>query len=119
VEIRVGWATEFGREKFDVSMDEADLRRVLNNAGIDPEAAVLMSSSEVFDLLEREARMFADFESVRYITDGVQHAKVLERVRALQAAQTAFLERLKVNFTPDGGSGYDTTDEALTSQPIA
>ena len=65
MDIRVGWATDFGKEKFDVSMDGTDLLRIIGEVGLEPGDDALLSSSEVFSLLETTARWHAITEQRR------------------------------------------------------
>lgn len=65
MEVRVGWNTEMGRTKFDVTVDETDLKRLLLEEGIDADPAAL-TTAEAFKLLEGEARRYSIFASVEY-----------------------------------------------------
>lgn len=68
MEIRFGWATQYGAQKFDVSLDETDLARLLNDAGITPSYIKQVNEGECFRILEASARAFGLTEAVRYAT---------------------------------------------------
>jgi hypothetical protein len=59
--IKTGWQNDFGKQKFDVELNETDLARILAEAGISPDAG--LTSLEAFRLLLLEAEYFS--ESVR------------------------------------------------------
>jgi hypothetical protein len=98
MEIRHGWATEYGKDKFDVSVDETDLERLCNEYGIAPAFQSQLTSEMVFTLLDTLARYLSLREAVRMTGDdaGAKHAAVtraqqgknvhLEVVRRVKAA---------------------------------
>jgi hypothetical protein len=59
--VKTGWQNDFGKQKFDVELNEIDLARIITDAGIPPDAA--LASLEAFRLLMLEAEYFS--ESVR------------------------------------------------------
>jgi hypothetical protein len=60
--VKVGWNTEFGRDKFDVYVDEDDLRRILHDNGLDVEKALeKINSPQAFEILKREAQMLSEY----------------------------------------------------------
>jgi hypothetical protein len=59
--VKTGWQNDFGKQKFDVELNEIDLARLITDAGIAPDAA--LTSLEAFRLLMLEAEYFS--ESVR------------------------------------------------------
>jgi len=59
--VKTGWQNDFGKQKFDVELNEIDLARILADAGIPPDAA--LTSLEAFRLMLTEAERFS--ESVR------------------------------------------------------
>ena len=89
MEVRVGWNTEMGRTKFDVTVDELDLRRILQEGGIADDPADL-TTAEVFRLLEGEARRYSVFASVEYAVMPKEQA-----VPQLQAAQELRVKRIE------------------------
>jgi hypothetical protein len=54
--VKVGFNTDFGKDKFDVGLDETDLARILAEAGIPPDA--LLTELEAFQILHVEAERF-------------------------------------------------------------
>ena len=61
--VKTGWQNDFGKQKFDVELNEIDLARILADAGIAPDAA--LTSLEAFRLLMFEAEYFS--ETVRAV----------------------------------------------------
>jgi hypothetical protein len=55
--VKIGWNTDFGKEKFDVGLDEIDLARILEEAGIPPDAK--LTSAEAFTILLAEGERFS------------------------------------------------------------
>jgi hypothetical protein len=51
--VKVGFNTDFGKDKFDVGLDETDLARILTEAGIPPDA--LLTEIEAFQVLHATA----------------------------------------------------------------
>jgi hypothetical protein len=60
MKIKRGWATDFGKVRFDVEVDEYDLRRMLAARGIeDPEAlSATMRTADVEAIMDAEAMTF-------------------------------------------------------------
>jgi hypothetical protein len=51
--VKLGFNTDFGRDKFDIGLDETDLARILAENGLPPDA--LLTSREAFQVLYYEA----------------------------------------------------------------
>lgn len=93
MEVRVGWNTEMGRTKFDVTTDELDLRRILTEEGIDADPSAL-TVAEAFKLLEGEARRYSVFASVEYaVIPKEQAVPQLEAAQQLRAQRVAALKK--------------------------
>ena len=56
--IKIGWQNDFGKQKFDIELNETDLQRILADADIPPDAS--LSAGEVFRLLLLEAESFSE-----------------------------------------------------------
>jgi hypothetical protein len=56
MEVRDGWNTEMGRLKFDVTVDESDLARLLIEYGMEPGDRARLTTIESFQLLSAEAQ---------------------------------------------------------------
>jgi hypothetical protein len=54
--VKVGFNTDYGKDKFDVGLDETDLARILAEAGIPPDA--LLTELEAFQVLHATAERF-------------------------------------------------------------
>jgi hypothetical protein len=89
MEVSVGWNTEFGRDKFQVTLDEVDLARICNDYQI-PVAA--LTTPEAFALLRAYANWLASQEAVRF--DSERQADVLTHAQAVTATVSAILDRL-------------------------
>lgn len=95
MEIRVGWATEFGRDKFDVSLDEGDLRRMMGEVGLGDSASVAeVSVITAYKLLSLEARRLAEVESLRLVTDETAKAGKIALVQKLNSERAELLGTL-------------------------
>ena len=44
--VKMGFNTPYGKDKYDVGLDEVDLRRVLAGAGISPDAQLRLEEAE-------------------------------------------------------------------------
>lgn len=67
MEIRCGWATEYGSVKYDVSVHEADLTRILTAAGVSAARHSEVTSEEAWAIMDAEARWLAEHASARYL----------------------------------------------------
>jgi hypothetical protein len=61
MKVKRGWATDFGKIRFDVEVDETDLLRMLTEHGAaDPRAvAARMDTFDVFRIMDAEAEAWA------------------------------------------------------------
>jgi hypothetical protein len=95
VKLRQGWSGEVGGgrwAKFDLSLDETDLRRLLVDAGIDVDP-VELPLTLAFRLLEAEAETLVLAKLVsRYGMDGSTAAT---RISELSAAKTQALQQIR------------------------
>ncbi len=87
--IKTGWQNDFGKQKFDIELNEIDLARILTDAGIPPD--VSLTSLEVFQLLLLEADRFSE---------GVRAARLQDKNAAVLAdksiaARNARLAKVK------------------------
>lgn len=112
MEIRVGWATDFGREKFDVSMDETDLARILQepDVGIGIEHLTELTSGEVFALLEITAKWYAVHEQRRVPgTDPVGRGAEIAMLAA-ERAEIVKSVKHRLGLDPSGAATAATSD---------
>lgn len=65
--VKFGFNTDFGREKFDVGLDEIDLARILAEEGIPPDAS--LTAAEAFTILLAEAERFSETVRARITKD--------------------------------------------------
>jgi len=66
--IKTGWQNDYGKQKFDIELNEVDLARILADNDIPPDAA--LTSAEVFRLLMLEAEFFSESVRAARLTDG-------------------------------------------------
>lgn len=103
MEIVAGWATDFARQKFSVGVDENDLVRLLHEAGLGADVCALMTTVEVFKLLELEARRLAAVESLRVITDAGERARIATEGAADKQRHKVMLAELAAKYGVPGG----------------
>ncbi len=89
-----------GRTKFDVTVDEVDLRRLLTEEGIDADPSAL-TVAEAFKLLEGEARRYSVFASVEYAV--VAKEQAVPQLQAAQAQRTQRIDALKKRLANGNG----------------
>lgn len=65
--VKTGWNSEFAREKFDVGLGEEDLPRILDEAGIPPDAHLTVS--EAFRVLYFSAENFSEMVKATQLKD--------------------------------------------------
>jgi hypothetical protein len=66
MEVRSGWNSEYARKKYDVTLDEGDLARILQEAGIPLEAQPALKLSQAHALLYFSAEIIARQTLLRY-----------------------------------------------------
>jgi hypothetical protein len=114
MEIRVGWATEYGRSKFDVSVDETDLARLCREHGISSSFAEKIVPAEAFQLLLTQANWFSEAEAWRITPDTspdkASRAALRDRYKD---AHLRTIHRVKVRL------GLEDPDERDQPQPPA
>ena len=69
MEVRAGWATDYGHIKYDVSTDEHDLARILTEAGVSATFQAKVTAEEAWAVLDAEARWLAEHAKARYLRD--------------------------------------------------
>lgn len=100
MEIRVGWATEFGRDKFDVSLDETDLRRILGDSEF-PDASLAMAeidSGSAFMILKLHAQRLAEVAKLDIVTEVPQRKAIMTKIHSLKDEESIQLYALKVKM---------------------
>ncbi len=98
--IKTGWQNDFGKQKFDIELNEIDLARILTDAGIPPDAS--LTSLEVFQLLLLEADRFSEGVRAARLQDSAAEALAAKSV----AARNARLGKIKTRL------GIDQRDAA-------
>lgn len=98
MEVRAGWATQYGERKYDVSTSEVDLIRMLLAAEISPAYHAKVPAETVWALLDVEARWLAEHALARYLksTDNEDAATAAEaRVKGCARERSALIAKLK------------------------
>lgn len=96
MQVRAGWNTEYGRDKFDVTMEEADLHRVLIEYGIPVEVANTFPATIVFKIMWVEAEIFSQATLARKAD-----SKALREAAAAEvASRKAERDRLLAPYIP-------------------
>jgi hypothetical protein len=90
--IKTGWQNDFGKQKFDVELNEIDLARIIADAGIPPDAA--LTSLEAFWLMMLEAEYFS--ESVR--ASRLQDADAKATAGKARVSRDSLLVRVKTRL---------------------
>jgi hypothetical protein len=93
--IKTGWQNDFGKQKFDIELNETDLARILADGGIAPDAA--LTSLEAFRLMLFEAEYFS--ETVR--ATRLQDREALVASRAALAGRNELLGKIKARLGVD------------------
>jgi hypothetical protein len=93
MEVRSGWNSEYARKKYDVTVDEGDLARILIAAGIPVAAQPGMTADDAHMILYTTAEIMARRTLVQF--DPSQKEKLVAEARALNAQRAAVLDRVK------------------------
>lgn len=67
MDAREGWASEFARDRSEVTYGETDLRRLLIQRGIDPSVADEMPPRVVYTIMQAEAFILSRVSLHRHI----------------------------------------------------
>lgn len=92
MEIKRGWATDFGKVRYDVLIEEVDLLRMLADRGdADPEATRLrMSTQDVMQVMDAEAQSFVHFSLSKH--ESAQAETHLGKVKEFRAERDRLLD---------------------------
>jgi hypothetical protein len=95
MELGRGWATDYGKNRFDVRADETDLLRILAEAGFENpgKAAAAMKSSDVMQALDAELMQYVHFTLSKH--EKPKAAEHLARMREFRAERDAILARYR------------------------
>jgi hypothetical protein len=98
--IKVGFNTDFGKDKFDVGLDEVDLARILAEAGIPPDAP--LTELEAFQILHATGERFCAAK-LAAVDPGAKEHHTLE-VKRLGEKVAAQLGKIaaRLDLQPDG-----------------
>lgn len=93
--VKLGFNTDFGRDKFDIGLDETDLARILTEAGIAPDAPLV--STEVFLVLHAEAEWYCAGQRAA-VTEGKEAEHWKSEAARLGRKRRELLERIKARY---------------------
>jgi hypothetical protein len=83
MEVRQGWNTAMGRNKFDVTIEEADIARIFIEHDLPPERSSEVPAKLVFQVMEHTASLYAGAVHVRFYTAEGQHDQAQACVREI------------------------------------
>lgn len=97
--VKLGFNTDFGRDKFDVGLDETDLARILEEAHIPVDAK--LTSTEVFQILRCEAEKYCRVQMARI--DPSQRSRCEADIANLNQALSGRLAKIRerIGLEPD------------------
>jgi hypothetical protein len=97
--VKVGFNTDYGKDKFDVGLDETDLARLLAEAGIPPDAQ--LTALEAFQVLHAEAERFCAAKRAAVEPDKAGHWKQEARRLGEQVATQLGKITVRPGLEPD------------------
>lgn len=86
MKVRVGWATEFARDKFDVEMEEQDWEVLLQDLGLTA-VAHLVTVTEKFALMKAEADIYAAYARSGKFPKAAEEFAAARAVKAKEVAK--------------------------------
>jgi hypothetical protein len=99
MEVSSGWnAQPYGREKFNVTVEEADVPRIFIEHGLPVERSSEVPAKLVFQLMDYTASMFAGATHVRFYTaegNADQAAACTQEIGRLKAKRDAVLAEVR------------------------
>lgn len=101
MQVRTGWNTEMGRKKFDVTMEETDLARMLSDNGIPTAWAGKLRPAEVFQVMYLEADRFAKVVLAQHfgsVGDDDGKRKALAEADGSQKTRDAIIAQIKTRL---------------------
>lgn len=93
MDVKRGWNTEYGKRKFDVAVEEADLLRMLAERGaLDPaQVAAGMLTQDVYLIMDAEAMAFVHHSLSRQEPE--QAEKHLAKLKEHRGERDALLDK--------------------------
>jgi hypothetical protein len=93
MEVKDGWATDFGKVRFDVLIQEVDVARMLSARGAEDPAGILaqMSTGDVFEIMSAEAKAFVHVSLAKQ--EPGQREQHLAKVKEYRAARNQLLDK--------------------------
>lgn len=100
-----GWNTDYGKKKFDLSLDEDDLKRLLHEHGVNLEEPLLVH--EAFGILHNEAEAFAKLMLGREMPDMKDDLgpEITKHQQNRDAWLNKVIERIGLNRANEGLGG--------------
>lgn len=93
MEIKRGWATDFGKIRYDVLIEEVDLLRMLTARGCeDPEAVRRrMTTGDVAEIMDAEAQAFVSVSLAKQ--EPAQREQHMSKVAEYRAERNRLLDK--------------------------
>jgi len=104
MEVSLGWNTEFGRDRFIITLGPADLCRILGEHGFPVEAAdKALKSPQVFEILRWEAQMLAEYAKLNLLVkDSDPWKSVVAQTKVYLSRRDDALTKLRTEMGLDG-----------------
>lgn len=96
--LKLGFNTDYGKDKFDVGLDETDLARILADAGIPPDAP--LTQAEAFLVLHCEAEWLCAGKRAT-VTEGTEARHWQEEAQRLGKKRPVLMDRIKARLAKD------------------
>jgi hypothetical protein len=115
MEVRDGWSTQYGSQKYDVTVQEQDLHLIFSEYGIPAEYIEKLTVSEKWAIMTRYAHMFAVTESIRLVTaDQITEATIKAQYEAANCGNAlhAFMARVGLVKAEEPARPYPTAQES-------
>jgi predicted solute-binding protein len=122
MEVRDGWATEYGRQRYDVTVQEQDVIQIFAENGIPAEYADKMTLGEKWSVMTRYAHWYAMTESIRLAPpERHMEASTKASVEGQNLARVLEAFKARVGLSADAPHPYEgqADDRAGSAQPVA
>jgi hypothetical protein len=94
MEVRSGWNTDYGKEKFDVTIEECDLLRLASEHNIPPVKLETASPKLVFGIMYHEAEIYSRVVRARIVKDEPLKAALAKEIAQLKEERDQLIKML-------------------------
>lgn len=93
MEVKDGWATDFGKVRFDVLIQESDVARMLTARGVEDPASLMarMTTGDLFEIQSAEAAAFRHVSLAKQ--EPAQQEQHLTKVKEYRAERNRLLDK--------------------------